>query len=103
MKLENKVVFITGATKGIGLSIAKACLQQKMKVLVNGRYQETVDNIVEELGADYPDKVIGFAGNVTELDKMTAAVAKIKQTWGQLDVVIANAGVGHFATVSLVW
>ena len=98
-KLENKTVFITGATKGIGLAIAKACLKEKMNVLINGRNEESVQKIVNSLLDDHPDQVIGFAGNVTDLEKMKSAVKHIDKRWGRLDVVIANAGVGHFASI----
>jgi len=99
MKLTNKTVFITGATKGIGLGIAEACLNEGMKVLINSRSEDSVNKTVESLNKQFPDKVIGFAGNVTELTEMSSAVELINKTWGQLDVVIANAGVGHFASI----
>jgi len=97
--LTGKTVFITGATKGIGLGIAKSCLQNGMKVLINGRNEESTNKVAEELNKEFPDSVIAAAGNVTDLSSMKAAAEKVIQKWGSLDVVIANAGVGHFATI----
>ena len=99
MSLKDKTVFITGATKGIGLGIAEACLQSGMKVLINSRSQSSVDEVVNKLQKEHPDRVIGYAGNVTDIEMMTNAANKMNDTWGQIDAVIANAGVGHFAPI----
>lgn len=97
MQLEGKVAYITGGTKGIGLGIAQCLLKEGMKVAVSGRSQDGVDNaisILEPLG-----DVLGIVANVVELQSEHNAAATILKQWGQLDLVVANAGVGHFAPI----
>jgi len=99
MMLSGKTVFITGATKGIGLGIAIACLENGMKVLINGRKAESTQSVVEDLEKRYPGRVLSGSGNVTDLEAMKSASQKLSEKWGSIDVVIANAGVGHFASI----
>ena len=97
MKLEGKVAYITGGTKGIGYGIAESLLEQGMKVAISGRSQESADAAVK--GLDRPDHVLGLVSDVSQLKDEQKAVAAILDKWGQLDVVMANAGVGHFAPI----
>ncbi len=97
MVLENKVAYITGGTKGIGFGVAKALLSQGMKVAISGRNEDFVAKAVEALG--FSGKVLGVQADVTNFKEEQKAVDTIIQKWGRLDVVLANAGVGHFAAV----
>lgn len=99
MDLNNKTALITGGTKGIGLGITKALLERGMNVMITGRSEDTLSSIIKEFEDKYPGKILGQKGNVVNLDDMQTAVDKIGTTWGSLDVVIANAGVGHFAPI----
>lgn len=96
-QLKNKVVYITGGSKGIGYGVAEKLIAAGMRVAISGRTLKTV-----EVAADYlesNDRVLALASDVTNLEDEKKAVQKILDTWGQLDVVIANAGVGHFAPI----
>ena len=97
MDLHGKVAYITGGTKGIGLGVAQSLLQQGMKVAISGRSDESVSKALVTLGNN--ENVLGIQSDVTSIKDEEAAVAKILKTWGQLDVVLANAGVGHFAPI----
>ncbi|WP_127140262.1 SDR family oxidoreductase [Flagellimonas marinaquae] len=97
MKLEGKVAYITGGTKGIGYGIAKSLLEQGMKVAISGRSKESADTAVK--GLNNPNHVLGLVSDVSNLEDEQKAVAAILDKWGQLDVVMANAGVGHFAPI----
>lgn len=94
--LKNKVAYITGGTKGIGFAVAQTLLDQGMKVAVSGRSQESVDKALKDFDND---TVLGVVSNVAKIADEKDAVAKIIDKWGQLDVVLANAGVGNFAPV----
>ncbi len=98
MSLKDKVAYITGGTKGIGYGVAKALLDQGMRVAISGRKQEDAEQAARSLTPDN-DSVLGIASDVTRLEDEKKAVAKILNSWGQLDVVLANAGVGHFESV----
>ena len=95
--LTGKVAYITGGSKGIGLGVAKKLLDSGIKVAISGRSKSSLDAAVQQLGSG-PD-VLALVSDVTKLDNEHSAVAQITQKWGKLDVVLANAGVGHFAPV----
>ncbi len=97
MKLDGKVAYITGGTKGIGYGIAESLLDQGMKVAISGRGQRGVDQAVETLSKK--GTVLGLVSDVTKLVDEENAVQAILKEFGRLDVVMANAGVGHFAPI----
>jgi NAD(P)-dependent dehydrogenase (short-subunit alcohol dehydrogenase family) len=98
-KLENKTALITGGSKGIGLGIAEAMLQEGMNVAITGR-TESIKEVAAQLNSKaYIGRALGLQADVTDLDQMENAVYTVISTWGILDVVIANAGVGHFAPI----
>ena len=99
MELQGKTALITGGTKGIGLGIAEAMLAQGMHVMITGRKKASVNEVVKKLSRKYKDRIMGHAGNVTDLKNQKAAVSALKKEWKRLDVLIANAGVGHFASI----
>ncbi|SHG55717.1 SDR family oxidoreductase [Flagellimonas flava] len=97
MDLQGKVAYITGGTKGIGFGVAECLLQQGMRVAVSGRSKKGVDEALKRLGNH--DGVLGIVSDVSKLSDERVAVKSILNQWGQLDLVLANAGVGHFAPV----
>ena len=97
MNLENKVAYITGGSKGIGLGVAQSLLSKGMKVAISGRNEASLKEALTQLGNS--EGVLAIKSDVTILADEKKAVETILQHWGQLDVVIANAGVGHFAPV----
>ncbi|WP_340067075.1 SDR family oxidoreductase [Ascidiimonas aurantiaca] len=98
MALENKVVYITGGTKGIGFGVAKVLLDAGMRVAISGRNRKDAETAARQL-TDNASRVLGLGSDVTQLKEEQAAVQAILDTWGQLDVVLANAGLGHFAPI----
>lgn len=94
--LNGKVAYITGGSKGIGLGVAKELVKQGVHVAVSGRGAGDLDKAVAELGAE---NAMGIISDVTRLEDEQSAVKKIIKRWGHLDVVVANAGVGHFAPI----
>ena len=97
INLKNKVAYITGGSKGIGFGVAEQLLKAGMRVAISGRNMETVKKAANALGT--PDNVLAIASDVTNHGDEASAVKSILEKWGQLDVVLANAGVGHFAPV----
>lgn len=93
--LKNKVALITGGTKGIGYGIAEALLKQGMKVAITGRSQQSVDEAAKELGSD----ILAIQADVKSFESQQNAIKSVVAKWGQLDCLIANAGVGHFSSI----
>ncbi|WP_025124305.1 SDR family oxidoreductase [Myroides odoratimimus] len=92
-----KVVYITGGTKGIGKGIAQALLEQGYKVAISGRNIDTVNEAIAELG--HTNNVLAIQSDVRKYEDEVKAVELIVQKFGKLDIVIANAGVGIFSSV----
>ncbi|MCM4150426.1 KR domain-containing protein [Arenibacter sp. N53] len=95
--LKNKVVYITGGSKGIGFGVASKLLEAGMKVAISSRLLENAQKAAKSLGSE--DNVLAIASDVSKIGDEKSAVKKILDKWGKLDVVVANAGVGHFAPV----
>lgn len=94
---QGQVAYITGGTKGIGKGIAQALLAAGYRVAISGRSLAAVEQVARELGPT--DQVLALASNVTRYEDEVEAVAQIVKQFGRLDIVIANAGVGIFATI----
>lgn len=92
-----KVVYITGGTKGIGKGIAQALLEQGYKVAISGRNIDTVNEAIAELG--HTDNVLAIQSDVRKYEDEEKAVELIVEKFGKLDIVIANAGVGIFSSI----
>lgn len=97
--LENKVVLITGGTKGIGYGIAEALMAQGCKVAITGRKQEDAVSAAEKLSANSDSKAIGLKADVRSLDDMERTAEAVEAEFGSIDVVLGNAGVGHFGSI----
>ncbi len=98
MDYKNKVAYITGGTHGIGFGVAQILLEKGMRVAISGRKLETALEAAKKLSSD-DSKVLGISSDVTKYEDEQKAVEQIIEKFGQLDVVLANAGVGHFAPV----
>lgn len=98
-EIKDKTALITGGTKGIGYGIAASMLQENMKVAITGRSKAGVDEAVKKLKKIGTGEVLGFVSDVRNADSLHTTVKEIVAEWGQLDVLIANAGVGHFGSI----
>lgn len=92
-KLANKVALVTGGNSGIGLATAKLYKEEGAKVIITARSQKTFDKAQQEFGAIF-DVVQTDVSKPADLDRL---YAHIKQKYGKLDVLFANAGVAHFS------
>ncbi|OAV46299.1 short-chain dehydrogenase [Lewinella sp. 4G2] len=99
--MKNKTAYITGGSKGIGYSVAAEIMKAGGNAIVTSRSQSAADEAAEKLNsAGYSGKALGLEADVRNLESQQRAVAKGKETFGSVDVVVANAGVGHFANIT---
>jgi NAD(P)-dependent dehydrogenase (short-subunit alcohol dehydrogenase family) len=91
-KLAGKIALVTGGTSGLGLATAKRFIVEGATVVVTGRRAAELDAAVEDLGG----RAIGVRGDVSILADLDRLYATIRETYGRLDVVFANAGGGAF-------
>ena len=97
--LQGKTALITGASKGIGYAIAEAMVGQGMNVMITARSKDDLITAAKQLSALGSGRVEWMTSDVRKLEDEMAAVDKAVDTFGSLDVLIANAGVGHFASI----
>ena len=97
MNLKNKVAYITGGSKGIGLGTAKVLVDAGMRVAISGRTLEEIQKAAAGLGDK--SRIIGIQSDVRNFVDEQTAVEQILDAFGQIDVVLANAGLGNFAPV----
>lgn len=95
---NQKVVYITGASKGIGEGIAAFLLKNGYRVAISSRSLEAASKTAQKLGNS--ENVLPLQSDVRSFTDEQKAVAAIIEKWGQLDVLVANAGVGHYAPIS---
>lgn len=88
MRLSNKSTLITGGTSGIGLATARLFIAEGARVAVTGRDDAALKRVKAELG----ENALVLKGDVRSLADMRAIAAQIKERFGGLDVVFANAG-----------
>lgn len=89
--LSDKVILVTGASRGIGRAVALGCAQAGAEVIITGRTMGALEELDDEISA------AGGSATIVELDQTdTAAMARLGQAigarWGRLDGFVANAG-----------
>ncbi|HZP88416.1 MAG TPA: SDR family oxidoreductase [Burkholderiales bacterium] len=89
--LADKVVLITGGSKGIGLSCARAFLDEGAKVALVSRAQSNLDAAVAKLAAP-KGRVLTVAADLKQAEAAAAAVAKVDSELGAIEVVVNSAG-----------
>src|SRR6266849_2994341 len=96
-KLTNKVAVVTGSSKGIGAGIAKGLAAEGAAVVVNyASSKEGAERVVSEIKAK-GGKAIAIQGDVAKAKDVQRLFAETKKAFGQLDVLVNNAGVYEFA------
>ena len=100
-ELQGKVALITGGTKGIGYGIAQSLLNEGVHVAITGRDEKSTQQKADELNTKGTKsaKAIGLGADVRSFDDQKKVVTKILNEFGKLDIIIANAGIGHFGSV----
>lgn len=96
MKFHNKVVIVTGGSRGIGLATVKAFLKEGAKVILTASSPATAAKAVEALKAEFPGSAIqGISPDLTNLTQVQEAFRQVYETYGSIDVLVNNAGVSE--------
>lgn len=90
--VENKIVLITGSTRGLGLSLAKGFSDAGATVIINGRKQSEVDSVVKHI-QDHGGQAYGAAFDVTKAEDIEESIQNIEKEVGPISVLINNAGI----------
>lgn len=91
----SKTWFITGTSKGFGRIWAEAALERGDKVVATARNVDTLQELSDKYGAN----VLPLALDVTDKAAVADAIKRAQETFGQLDVIVNNAGYGQFGAI----
>jgi len=92
MTTSGKVAIVTGASSGIGLSLAKMWAARGGRVALVARTAAKLEEVAREIGSD---RAVAFPLDVQDLKGVAALPARVKERFGRLDVVVNNAGLNH--------
>ena len=91
--LEGKVALITGGSRGIGKMLLEGYLAAGCeRVYITARKKAQLDETVAEFEAQYPGKVIGLAGDISQMDGVKQLAEELSARETRLDVLVNNAG-----------
>lgn len=92
MRLDGRVALITGGNSGIGLATSRLFVAEGAKVVLIGRNKTTLDSVQRELGMN----ALVMQADVTDYTTVERVISSAVDRFGKLDVVFANAGIGHY-------
>lgn len=93
--MKNKVWFITGCSTGFGRELSQMALQQGYRVAVASRDTKDVEDIISK----FPERSLAVKLDMTKPEEIMFAVEKVNKHFGQIDVLVNNAGIGYFASM----
>ncbi|MBX2913000.1 MAG: SDR family oxidoreductase [Cyclobacteriaceae bacterium] len=99
MPIEGKTALVTGGSKGIGFGIARELIKKSVKVMVTSRNQAEAREAADRLNKLGGAEVVGVQADVRDYPSQEQAVKNLLDKWGQLDILVANAGVGRFGPI----
>ena len=97
MRLNGKVALITGGGTGIGEATAKIFAAEGAQVAITGRRKDVLEGVAKSIVSN-GGKVLVVAGSVTDEAHVQSAVDQAVRTFGKIDILINNAGIGAFGT-----
>lgn len=101
--LKDKVAFITGSTRGIGLATAKILAEHGCKVVLNGRSDEKLLNQkVQEIKDEFGVEAIGIMADFGDPEQIANCYKEIYKNFKQLDIAVNNAGIMEDALIGMI-
>lgn len=91
--LTDKVIVITGASRGIGLAIARHCAAEQARLVINGSNQKNLDDAVAQLDLSQR-RLLAVAADLRKRSEMKKLIDAAWDAFGVIDIFINNAGVG---------
>lgn len=92
-ELDGRVVFVTGAARGIGAACARRCAALGARVVVADRREDDVEEVADALNAKRPGSARAIGLDIADGAGWAAAMAETENTFGRLDALVNNAGV----------
>jgi len=95
LSLKDKIVFVTGASSGIGESTARAFAAEGAKILMCARRGERIEKLAKALETEHETAVHTFRLDVREQAAVDEAVAGLAEAWRAIDILVNNAGLSR--------
>ena len=95
MRVAGKVAIVTGANVGIGAAVAKVLAEEGAAVVITGRRKDLLDQVVLDIQRK-KGRALAVAGSVTDESHVRSVVDQCVRTFGSLNIVVNNAGIGAF-------
>lgn len=92
--LKDKVAIVTGASRGIGKSIALLLAKNGAKIVASARNQELLDALVAEIKA-FGGEALAVAGDISRTEDANNLIAAAVESFGRVDILVNNAGITH--------
>tara|TARA_X000000368_G_C23057004_1_gene724429 strand:- start:6008 stop:6778 length:771 start_codon:yes stop_codon:yes gene_type:complete len=95
---KNKIIFVSGSSKGIGKSIARNLLKNDYSVIINGRNEEALSKTFNEFSKISNDKIFSIKGDMTKSDDISIVKTFIDKKFGSINHLVCNIGSGKSKT-----
>ena len=92
LSIENKIVFITGASSGIGQATAYQMAGQGAHIIIAARRKERLDEMAHQIESKHNVKVLPISLDITDKEQVQASIHNLPQAWQPVDIVVNNAG-----------
>ncbi|MFQ5779340.1 MAG: SDR family oxidoreductase [Nitrospiria bacterium] len=96
--LQNQVALITGGSSGIGLAVASTLAAEGMAVAITARDKQKLKQAAKQL-EENGGKVVSIPADVSVSNQVTAFVKQVEDTFGQIDLLVNNAGIAKFNSI----
>lgn len=90
-RFEGRTAIVTGASRGIGLAVARRLVDEGANVCLTARRADALDEAVEALGG--PARALGIAGSADDVEHQQDAVRRCLDTFGRIDLLVNNTGI----------
>ncbi len=95
--LTGQVAVVTGCSTGLGVQMAKALANQGAAIVAIARRKDKIEEVAKEIADTYKVKTLAVQCDITDTERVNAAVDEILKEFGKIDIVINNAGTGAVA------
>ncbi len=95
--LKGCVAVVTGCSTGLGVQMAKALANQGANIVALARRKELIDAVAADIAKEYGVEAIGVACDITDTERVEAAIDEVLAKFGRIDILINNAGTGAVA------
>lgn len=93
MEFKDKVVLVTGSSRGIGRSIAIAFAKEGANVIINYKNNDVAAEVTHEIISTYPGKMMCIKADISNKEAVSDMINKIVKEYGKIDILINNAGI----------